>query len=106
MSASDFLKSFRGKGYTGGSGEKEGMDSGEKNSTTRIVKLTEDEQKMFEQAKPGDDLACEVHGTYENGSLNIMSVAPMGGGGPAEDETEMAGQVAQRVMPNIVPSPS
>lgn len=107
MAASDFLKNFRQKGYAGNMSEKpldekDGMDSSDKNSTTRIVTLNDDEQKMFEKANPGDDIACEVHGTYENGKLNIMSVSPMGGGAPEEDEEKsMAGQVAQRVMPGM-----
>lgn len=79
--------------------KKDGMDSGEENSTSRIIKLTDDEQKLFEQANPGEDLACEVHGTLEkDGHFHVMSVGPLGGG---DEEKEMAGQVAEKVMPNM-----
>ncbi len=109
MPASDILKSFREKGYSPSSGdsEKDGMDSGEENSTSRIIKLSDDEQKAFAQAKPGEDLACEVHGNIEeDGHFHVMSVAPMGGAESYGGEQEMAGQVMQRVQPNTMPSPS
>lgn len=113
MSASDFLKNYREKGYSGQMSDrpeedkKNGMDSREENSTSRIIKLTDDEQKKFAQANPGDNLACEVHGTIEkDGHFHVMSVDPMNGADSYGGEGEMAGQVAQKVMPNIVPSPS
>lgn len=114
MSAVDELKNLRAKGYSGKTstidGDKEGMDSGERNSTPRIISLTDDEQKAFAQAKPGEDLACEVHGSLEDdGHFHVMSVVPLQGSYGQEqgtDENQMAGQVAQRVMPGIVPSPS
>ena len=107
MAVSEFLQKFREKGYP--KEEKgAGMDSGEENSTSRTIKLSDDEQKSFAQAQPGEDLACEVHGTLESdGHFHVMSVSPMGGGSSYGDqEKEMAGQVAQRVQPNIAPSPS
>jgi len=104
MSASDELKAYRQKGYA----EKrtdEGMDSGDTHETPRIISLTDDEKKAFEQAKPGDDLACEVHGTLEaDGHFHVMSVSPMGGG--ASDGDDMASEVAERVMPGIQKGPS
>jgi len=107
MSTVDVLKSYRNKDYGEKSDPKEGMDSGEKVETPRIISLTDDEKKVFAQAKPGEDLACEVHGTMEeDGHFHVMSVGPLGGDKGAGSEQEMAGQVAQRVMPNIVPSPS
>ncbi len=110
MAATDFLKKFRDKGYSpGGDDAKDkGMDSGEENSTSRIIKLSDDEQKKFAQAKPGEDLVCEVHGSLEeDGHFHVMTVDPMGGGSyGGNSEQEMAGQVAQRVQPNIAPSPS
>lgn len=111
MPAVDALKSFRSNGYGSKpepeNGEKTGMDSAEENSTSRIIKLSDDEQKAFANAKPGDDLACEVHGTLEDdGHFHVMSLAPMGGGDSYGDDKEMAGQVMQRVMPGVVPSPS
>lgn len=107
MAASDYLKSFRQKGYSGNMSESsekpsESDDKDQENSTTRIVKLNDDERKIFEKTPSGEDVACEVHATYENGKLNIMSVAPLGGGDqPPDDEASMAGQVAQRVMPGM-----
>ena len=111
MAFLDELKTFRKKDYSsGGAGgedkSKEGMDSGEPNSTPRIIKLSEDEQKAFAQAKPGEDLACEVHGSLEeDGKFRVMSVSPLGGG-QDYGEDDMAKQVATRVMPTIQPSPS
>ncbi len=107
MAASDFLKSFRGQGYKGsgnpGEMKKEGMDSGEQNSTSRIIKLTDDEQQAFASANPGEDLACEVHGTLEkDGHFHVMSVAPMGGAESYGGENEMAGDVAKSVMPGMM----
>lgn len=110
MAASDYLKNFRSKGAPSVGAEKkdEGMDSGEENSTSRIIKLTDDEQKAFEKSQPGEDLSCEVHGTLESdGHFHVMSVSPLGGGPSYGGEQEMAGQVAQRVspqMPMISPS--
>lgn len=104
MPASDVLKNFRDKGYSpkGDDSKDEGMDSGEENSTPRIISLTDDEKQAFEQAKPGEDLACEVHGTLEqDGHFHVMSVSPMGGDKSYGGEQEMAGQVAQRVMPSM-----
>lgn len=103
MPASDILKSFRGsQGSISDAGKTEkGMDSGEKNATSRIIKLTDDEQKLFAQAKPGEDLACEVHGGLEeDGHFHIMSVAPLGGSSYG-DENKMAGEVARKVAPGI-----
>lgn len=111
MSFSEELKSIRGKGYvpsmSRGYGEKRdsGMDSGVENSTSRIIKLSDEEQKSFQEAKSGEDLSCEVHGTLEeDGHFHVMSVSPMNGGASSEDE--MANQVAQKVTPTIMPSPS
>lgn len=81
-------------------------DSGEKNQVSRIINLTDDEMKTFQGTHPGEDLACEVHGTLEDdGHFHVMSVQPLGG---AKDygEQGMAGQIAQRVTPTIQPAPS
>lgn len=114
MPASDFLKSMRSQGYKssgasnpGGEQKDPGMPGTDEqdNSTPRAIKLTDDEQKIFASVNPGDELTCEVHGSLQkDGKFQVMSVAPMGNA--PEGENEMAGQVAQRVMPNIVPSPS
>lgn len=106
MPASDVLKTLRGNGYGKTSDPKpdDGMDSGEENETPRLIKFTDDEQKAFAQAKPGEDLVCEVHGSLDGeGMFRVMSIGPMNGG---NDEMAMAGQVAQKVQPNIAPSPS
>lgn len=111
MAAVDELKNLRSKGYSpkesfGKPDQNSGKPEEDESSTTRIIKLTDDEQKTFSGSKPGEDLTCEVHGSLEDdGHFHVMSVSPMNG---ASDYTEqgMAGQVAQRVMPNIVPSPS
>jgi hypothetical protein len=103
MAVIDELKNLRAKGYDS---KDQGMDSGEKNETPRIIALTDDEKKAFANSKPGEDLACEMHGSLESdGHFHVMSVGPMGGQG-GMGEQEMAGQVAQRVQPNIAPSPS
>jgi len=102
----DQLQDFRKKGYLESDKKDEGMDSGEKNSTSRIIKLSDEEQKAFAGSKPGDDLACEVHGSMEaDGHFHVMSVAPMAGAS-SYDEDEMASQVAQRVQPTAQISPS
>ena len=93
---------MRGKGY--GEKSEKGMDSGEKNSTSRIIKLSDEEQKSFEGAKPGEDLECVMHGTLEeDGHFHVMSVGPKEQG---MEENDMANMVAQKVTPTIMPSPS
>lgn len=111
MAATDVLKSLRGSGYGDkGSGNKDEMKPKDANSTSRVIKLTDDEQQAFADAAPGEDLACEVHGTLEaDGHFHVMSVGPMGGGdddSQRPDQSDMASEVAQRVQPNIAPSPS
>jgi hypothetical protein len=107
MPVSDELKNLRKKDYLSKSDKGEdGMDSGIQNSTPRIIALTDDEKKSFESAKPGEDLACEVHGTLESdGKFRVMSVSPTGLSAE-KGEDDMATQVAQRVSPTIQPSPS
>ena len=108
MAYADALKKYRDSGKDGSMPDKkdEGMDSDEQNSTTRIIKLSDDEQKAFASANPGEDLACEVHGSLEkDGHFHVMSVQPMGGAG-SYDESKMAGQVAQLVRPETQISPS
>ncbi|HEX9504267.1 MAG TPA: hypothetical protein VF974_08205 [Patescibacteria group bacterium] len=112
MPATDVLRTYRDKGYAStspgnpdnSSGKKDGMDSGEQNQMPRIIKFTDDESKAFAQAKPGEDLACEVHGTLDGeGGFRIMSVAPLAGASaPAGSEQDMAGQVMQKVMPGAM----
>lgn len=109
MAASDFLKKFRKEDSGDTGGEKPSLgkpeESGEKMS--RELKLTGDEMKAFADAQPGQDLACEVHGTLEgDGRFRVMSVSPVGGGesygGP--DENGMAQAIAQRVSPGMQPA--
>lgn len=95
MPASDFLKNFRGKGYED-SKEEDGKDN---EVHSRTLSLTDDEKKYFEGAPPGEDVACEVHGKLgEDGKLMVMTISPMN---QAPGEDEMAGQVAQKVMPGM-----
>ena len=104
MAAADYLKSFRDKGgpSKGEPDKKEGMDSGEENKTPRIISLTDDEKQAFAQAKPGEDLSCEVHGTLESdGHFHVMSVSPLGGGEKYGSEEGMADQVAKRLTPSM-----
>lgn len=102
---SDSLRKFRGGGYddksSGAPKPEESKDSGH----SRTISLTDDEMQAFKDAKPGSDLACEVHGTLEsNGKFSVLSVSPLGGGQNYGDESEMANQVAQRVSPSVAAS--
>lgn len=98
MPAADFLKSFRGKGYENTPGKGPEMEKEEGHS--RTLSLTDDEKKYFEGAPPGEDVACEVHGKLSpDGKLMVMTISPMGQ--PQGGENEMAGQVAQKVMPGM-----
>lgn len=101
MSAIDKLKEMRQS-----EPKEKGMDSGEKNETPRTLKLSEEELKSFEQAKPGEDLACEVHGslTGKDGMFRVMSVSPLNGQG--YEDKGMMDQLAQRVTNTTMPSPS
>lgn len=110
MPASDVLRNLRGKGYSDNSkpSTEKGMDSGEPNSTSRIIKLSDDEQKYFADSHPGEDLACEVHGSLESdGHFHVMTVSPLNGESYGEEnQDDMAKQVMTRVQPNVQPSPS
>ncbi len=71
--------------------------------------LSDDEQKVFASAKPGQELACEVRGNLEeDGHFHVMSVKPLNGEsyGGDDDQGQMASQVAQMVRPQLMPSPS
>lgn len=110
----DFLKKFRSSGYSGkgkeekpGDGKDEPFSNDEPNETPRFISLTDDEKKSFAGSHPGEDLACEVHGTLEeDGHFHIMSVSPLNKQEGYGSEEEMAGQVAQRVTPTVQLSPS
>jgi hypothetical protein len=107
MAVTDELKNIRGKGYGDKPDAKasKGMDSGEENSTSRIIKLSDEEQKAFAQAKPGEDLECVIHGTLEeDGHFHVMSVGPKDQ--MSQEEPDMASLVAQKVSPTTIPSPS
>lgn len=106
MSAVDELKKARSKNYPDQMG-----DPDEPVETSRIIKLSDDEQKTFEGTKPGEELACEVRGNLEeDGHFHVMSVKPLGGASSYtegnKDENGMAAQVAQRVQPQLMPSVS
>lgn len=106
MGASDILKSLRGKGGGGNGAPPDKM--AESDVMSRVIKLTDDEQKIFGDAAPGTELSCEVHGTLEaDGSFRVASVAPMNMDEGADDsEQNMAGEVMQRVVPSMQTSPS
>jgi hypothetical protein len=108
MAATDVLKSFRDSGYAAKDPAKDPAKPGDGEETkTRIINLTDDEQKSFAGSKPGESLTCTVTGTLEEGGqFHVMSVAPPDGAAGYGNEQNMAGQVAQRVMPSIMPSPS
>jgi hypothetical protein len=79
---------------------REGIDEDEPNETPRIIALTDEEQKSFDQAKPGEDIACEVHGNLESdGHFHVLSVGPLKGQSYGNDD--MAKEVMQRVMPGF-----
>lgn len=103
MSAVDELKKSRGEDY------KSLDDPDDPNDTSRIIKLSDDEQKTFGGTKPGQELACEVRGNLEeDGHFHVMTVKPLGGGQSygGDGENAMAQQVAQMVRPQLMPSPS
>jgi hypothetical protein len=77
----------------------------EKGDHPRFFELTEDELKGFKGVQPGQDLACEVHGTLEGTKFRVMSVSPTHGAKDM-DEAGMSGLVAQRVQPTLQISPS
>lgn len=94
MAVADELKNIRGGGYLSKSDN--GMDSGKENKTPRIIKLSDDEQKSFAQAKPGEDLECIVHGTLEeDGHFHVMSVSPPEGESYGEEASP--DDIAQRM---------
>lgn len=107
MAATDYLKTVREDNYNPAAPPKSegkddtGTDPDEPNRTSRIIMLSDDEQKAFEGSKPGEELACEVRGNMEeDGHFHIMSVSPMGGA-KSYGEGQMADQVAQRVSPGM-----
>lgn len=107
MAATDALKTLRGKDYGAKPVDASAAAPAPSMETPRVIRLTDDEQKMFAQAQPGEDVGCEVHGTLDGeGGFRIMSVAPLGDAAEGNDESAMASQVMQRVAPNIAPSPS
>lgn len=104
MNGTDVLKNLRSQDYGSKPGKSDDAQKDDSQTMTRIIKLTDDEQKMFEGSE--GEVACEVHGTLEkDGHFHVMSVSPQGASAP-DEEKSMAGQVAQRVMPTIQPSPS
>jgi len=104
MPAADYLKQVRDDGYDVAKPPKsEGAvdDPDESNETSRIIKLSDEEQKAFQNVKPGLELACEVRGNVEeDGHFHVMSVKPLGGAS-SYGEGQMADQVAQRVSPGM-----
>lgn len=109
MSAIDELHKARANDYGDNPGSQD-KDPDEPNDTSRIIKLSDDEQKSFEGSKPGEELECLVRGNLEeDGHFHVMSVSPPQGGSYKESgqgEPAMAQQVAQMVRPQLQVSPS
>jgi hypothetical protein len=103
MAIGDVLKNFRQSGY----GEKDSTDeeSGEP-SSSRILKLTDDEIKTIGETEPGTEVTCEVSGKLEDGSLRVMSVRGSGGGMEKDMASKVAGQVPPMMQAQTLPSPS
>lgn len=102
MPASDALKNLRSSSYGADKPSDDKPEAeGEKSEMSRIIALTDDEKQAFAQAKPGEDLVCEVHGTLEDDGFHVMSVSAPNGGSYGTDEKDMAQQVAGRVMPGM-----
>jgi hypothetical protein len=107
VSASSYLKSAREDTFnpakppksTDNAGDTAESDPDESNRTSRIITLSDEEQKAFEGSKPGEELSCEVRGNLEeDGHFHVMTVSPMGGAS-SYGEGKMADQVAQKVNP-------
>jgi hypothetical protein len=95
MDVSGMLKSMRGKGDDS---EEEGShDPDESNSTSRIIKLTDEEEKSMESVKPGEEVVLTVRGNVEGDHFHVMSVEKQGGG--EEGMEGMPEEVAQKVNP-------
>lgn len=117
MSASEVLKGYRSQGYGEKPTKSVGADDStndpnEPHTTSRIVKLSDDEVKGLEQyaIKPGEEVILEMSGNLESdGHFHVMTVKYAEGKGKESgmaDEQGMAQQVAQLVRPQIQPSPS
>ena len=84
------LKTMRGKN------DEEEHDPDEPNSTSRIIKLTDEEEKSMEGVKAGEEVVLTVRGNVEGDHFHVMSVEKQGG----SDEMEgMPEEVAQKVNP-------
>lgn len=91
MDVSGMLKSMRG----GKKDEEETSDPDEPNSTSRIIKLTDEEEKSMESVKAGEEVVLTVRGNVEGDHFHVMSVEKQGG-----DEMQgMPEEVAQKVNP-------
>lgn len=87
------LKSMRGKGRE--DSEEESHDPDEPNSTSRIIKLTDEEEKSMEDVKAGEEVVLTVRGNVEGDHFHVMSVEKQGGG----EMDGMPEEVAQKVNP-------
>ena len=109
MPASDMLKEARSRDYMDEKPE-EGNDPDEENRTSRIVALTDEEQKSLEgyQIKPGEQIVLETTGNLEpDGHFHVMTVRYASGSkGGGEDMASMAKEMASMINPRLQPSPS
>jgi hypothetical protein len=89
------------KGKPGASGES--MDEAESPTTSRIIKLSDDEQRALAQVKPGENITLKVTGNVEkDGHFHVMTVTPQIQ--QQEGEDVMADKVAEKVQPGILKS--
>lgn len=97
MDVSNVLKGIRQEGYGQRQDKKDDSKKDDNHSeNTRMIKLSDDEVKGLEpyQIAPGEECILEVTGKLEeDGHFHVMSVQY------ADDEPEMAGQVAKGLMP-------
>src|SRR5580704_12910298 len=97
MAISDMLKSMRS-----GKDDDGGHDPDEPNSTSRIIKLTDEEEKSMEDVKAGEEVVLTVRGNVEGDHFHVMSVEKQGGDdSEGEDMEGMSQQVAQMVRPQL-----
>lgn len=112
MPVSDALKQYRDSGY---GGKKEDSGEGQKEKTSRVINLTDDEVKSLQpyaEKFQGDDIVAEVTGRLEGSHFHVMSVKYAEGGSGEPDVNADAEQVMAKyrmgpmVQSQTVPSPS
>jgi hypothetical protein len=102
MAATDYLKTARGDEGSPPDGEAE-TDPDEPNRTSRIIILSDEEQKAFSQGQPGAEVSFTGRGNVEDDHLHVMSLELSQGEPEAApgSEMDMARQVMQKVQPQF-----